>query len=81
MSDQIGAVSLTVPAATDHIRFARLLVSGMADKVGFDYDAIEDLRIAVHELCVHLVAQVDTGQDIHLRVVGRVDEIDIEAER
>lgn len=44
-------LTLTIPATSDHIRFARLLGSAAAARLGFDYDAIEDLRIAVSELC------------------------------
>jgi len=79
MSDQIAAASLTVPAAHDHIPFARLLTSGMADRVGFDYEAIEDLRTAVHELCKHLIDHVDAGEDVHLRLVARTDELELTA--
>ncbi len=44
-------LTLTIPAASDHIRFARLLASAAATKLGLDYDTVEDLRIAVSELC------------------------------
>lgn len=44
-------LTLTLPAASDHIRFARLLASAVGARQGLDFDAIEDLRIAVSELC------------------------------
>ena len=44
-------LTLTIPATSDHIRFARLMASAAATKLGFDYDTVEDLRIAVSELC------------------------------
>lgn len=48
-------LTLTIPASSDHIRFARLVASAAATKLGFDYDTIEDLRIAVSELCTAVV--------------------------
>jgi hypothetical protein len=75
--DLVGTASLTVPAAADHVRFVRLLVTGMADRVGLDYEAIEDLRTAVHEICVHLIEQLDAGQDLHVRMTGRADAVEL----
>lgn len=48
-------LTLTIPASSDHIRFARLVASAAATKLGFDYDTVEDLRIAVSELCTAVV--------------------------
>lgn len=48
-------VTLTIPASVDHIRFARLVASAAATKLGFDYDTVEDLRIAVSELCTAVI--------------------------
>jgi len=80
VADEVGAVTLVVPAATDHIRFVRLVVAGLAAKVGFDYDAIEDLRIAVHELCAHLIGLAATEASLYLIVVGRGAELGVSAQ-
>ncbi|MGD9795973.1 MAG: hypothetical protein AB7V43_21110 [Acidimicrobiia bacterium] len=45
-------VELTIPHDVSYIRVARLAVSGIAALCGFDIDAIDDLRLAVDELCV-----------------------------
>lgn len=51
--DAATALSLTlaIPAHSDYLRFARLMAVGLATKLDFDYDTIEDLRLAVSELC------------------------------
>lgn len=48
-------LTLTIPASSDHIRFARLVASAAATRLGFDYDTVEDLRIAVSEMCTAVV--------------------------
>ena len=50
-----GLIELVLPADTGLVRVARLVASGVATAVGFDVDEIEDLRIAVDELCTALV--------------------------
>jgi len=52
-------VTLLVPASTEHVRLARVLTATAADGAGFDYEEVEDLRIAVDELCFALL---DAGE-------------------
>lgn len=48
-------VELNVPATTDSVMLARLTVAALAAQVGFDIEQIEDLRLAVDELCSSLI--------------------------
>src|SRR5437899_7416163 len=48
-------VRLAVPATPEFLRLARLTVAGVASRMGFTYDEVEDLRIAIDELCFSLV--------------------------
>lgn len=50
-----GLIELVLPADTRLVRIARLVASGVATTAGFDVDEVEDLRIAVDELCTALV--------------------------
>ena len=54
-----GDVRLLVPAAAEYLRLVRLTAAGMASRLGFTFDEVEDLRIAVDELCFHLLGEVD----------------------
>jgi len=58
-----GDVRLVVPAAPEYLRLVRLTAAGMASRLRFTFDEVEDLRIAVDELCFHLLG-TDNGDDI-----------------
>ena len=51
-------VRVVVPATPPFVRLVRLAAADVASRVGFSIDEIDDLRIAVDELCFTL-----TGQD------------------
>jgi serine/threonine-protein kinase RsbW len=48
-------VRLTMPATPQLLRVARLTAAGLAGRLGFSVDEIEDVKIAVDELCFALV--------------------------
>jgi serine/threonine-protein kinase RsbW len=56
-----GDVRLVVPAAPEYLRLVRLTAAGLASRLGFTFDEVEDLRIAVDELCFHLLGDADYG--------------------
>ena len=43
-------VRLTVPPTLEHLRLVRLTTAGVASRLGFDVEEIDDLRVAVDEL-------------------------------
>lgn len=51
----LDLVNLVIPAKTDFVSIARLAVSGIANRMGFSYDDIEDLKLAVSEACTNAV--------------------------
>jgi hypothetical protein len=50
-----GPIELTLPSDTRLVRIARLVASGVATAAQFDVDQLEDLRIAVDEMCSALI--------------------------
>lgn len=48
-------VRLTLPTTPHLLRVARLTAAGLAGRLGFSFDEIEDVKIAVDELCFALV--------------------------
>jgi hypothetical protein len=57
-------VRLVVPARPEFLRLARVTAAGLAGRLGFSYDEVEDLRLAIDELCFGL-----TGTDGRLGMV------------
>ena len=53
--DAADEVVLTLPAAPEFVRLARLTCAGLATRIGMGYDEVEDLRIAVGEACSLLI--------------------------
>jgi serine/threonine-protein kinase RsbW len=63
-------IVLDVPAATEHLRLVRLLVSSLATSHGADLEDLEDLRIATGEVCAYVIATA--GPDDRLVATARV---------
>jgi serine/threonine-protein kinase RsbW len=49
-------VELTIPASTGYLGVVRTATAGLAARLSFTLDEIEDLRIAVDEACVMLLS-------------------------
>lgn len=56
-TDPHDQVVLSLPAAPEFVRLARLTCAGLATRVGMGYDEVEDLRIAVGEACSLLIGR------------------------
>ena len=55
-ADPGDVVELTVPAVTSYLGVVRTASAGLAARLSFTLDEIEDLRIAVDEACVMLLS-------------------------
>jgi hypothetical protein len=53
--NEVEEIRLTVPAVASFAHVARLAITGLVARLGYSYDDIEDLRIAVGELVGALV--------------------------
>lgn len=48
-------IQMSIPAKPEYVGVVRLTVSGIANRIGFSYDDIEDMKIAVAEACTNVV--------------------------
>jgi len=62
-------IRLEVPTSPDLLRLVRVVASGLASRLGFPIDAVEDVRLAVDELCWTLVSGIGPGTDLSVRFV------------
>ena len=79
MTDRNGEeVKLTMPAVPQLLRVARLTAAGLAGRLGFNFDEIEDVKIAVDELCFALVGTKGRDGDLTLTYRLLPDALEIE---
>jgi serine/threonine-protein kinase RsbW len=69
-------VRLTMPATPQLLRVARLTAAALASRLGFSFDEIEDVKIAVDELCFALVGT--KGRDGDLTITYRMHDHELE---
>jgi hypothetical protein len=55
-------VELSLPVRADLVILARLIAATVASRAGFDVEEIEDLRLAVDELCLSLIEHNGDGR-------------------
>lgn len=79
-----GEVTLTIPAAPEYVGTARLTILGVAGRMGFSYDQIEDIRLAVGEACTNAIERTirshggDAGLTIRCEVEASRLTVEVE---
>ncbi|HET7626921.1 MAG TPA: anti-sigma B factor RsbW [Bacillales bacterium] len=55
MKDASDFIEMVIPAQAEYVGVVRLTSSGVANRIGFSYDEIEDIKVAVSEACTNAV--------------------------
>lgn len=90
--DAPTTMKIVVPADVQFFRAVRLAVGGLGALVGFDIEAMEDLRIGVDELCgamyeagdgsdIVVVITVEPGEMIHVACTCPMGDGDVDDDR
>lgn len=75
-----GDLTVTVPARPEYVQVLRAVVAGVAARLDFQYDAIEDLKIAVDEACAQLLPLAPSSLTMRVREGERAVEATVSAE-
>ncbi|MBM7644680.1 serine/threonine-protein kinase RsbW [Scopulibacillus daqui] len=74
------SIELTIPAKPEFVGVVRLTISGIANRMGYTYEDIEDIKIAVSEACTNAVNHAyreDEDGKISLKIDSFEDRIEI----
>jgi len=62
-------VTLSIPSKNDYILPVRLMMSGIASRIGFSVDQIEEIKTLVAEACTLMLGNGDRGSiGIHIEM-------------
>jgi serine/threonine-protein kinase RsbW len=64
LSEVRDVVTVRLPADSAYLSVLRTATAGLAARLDFNLDEIEDLRIAIDEACAMLLAQAVPGTDL-----------------
>ncbi|MFC7394892.1 anti-sigma B factor RsbW [Scopulibacillus cellulosilyticus] len=74
------SIDLTIPAKPEFVGVVRLTTSGVANRLGYSYEDIEDIKIAVSEACTNAcnhAYQANEDGKISIRIDSYDDRIEI----
>ncbi|MDR0853544.1 MAG: ATP-binding protein [Clostridiales Family XIII bacterium] len=71
MSDLL---KLIVPGKPEYVGTVRLTLSSLASSVGFDIEAIEDIKVAVSEACTNIIRHAHEGEEYNYGVTCEVED-------
>ena len=72
VSSQANTVELVIPCRPEFVGIARLAVLGIASRMPFSYDEVEDVRLAVGEACTHAVERAGESSSV-IRITSVID--------
>lgn len=73
-------VLLAVPAMPEFLRLVRVTAAGLGSRLGFSYDQVEDLRLAIDELCFGLTGANGRPGTVQVRFVLHDDALEVTAD-
>lgn len=60
-------IAVTLPCKAEYVSVARLTASGVASRAGFDLDTVEDIKVAVSEVCSRIIGKAeDSGKQFEI---------------
>jgi len=63
MESKYDKIGLSVPFKAEYVSVVRLTTSGIASRIGFNIDDIEDIKVAISEVCNKLITSTSHNTD------------------
>jgi serine/threonine-protein kinase RsbW len=70
MKHVMDYVEMKIPAKPEYVGVIRLTISGIASRMGYTYEEIEDIKIAVSEACTNAVQHAYPDEESGEVIVG-----------
>jgi len=67
---QFDFIEMKVPAKPEYVGVIRLTISGIASRMGFAYEEIEDMKIAISEAVTNVVKHAYENEDVGEMILG-----------
>jgi serine/threonine-protein kinase RsbW len=77
VSTDADLVELSIPAQPELLSIPRLTAAAVASRAGFDVEEVEDIRLAIEELCLAAFEGRGPGR-LHLRFALRSHELAVD---
>jgi serine/threonine-protein kinase RsbW len=71
--DNFDVIELKVPLKAEYVGIVRLTASGISNRIGFDIDSIEDIKVAIAEVCNKLIT-VGSNNEEFIKILFRISK-------
>lgn len=71
-------IRMTIPAMLAYVRLPRVAIAGLATRAGFSYDEVEDLRLAIGEVCQVLLDGADRTGTLTISFAVERGQMDVD---
>lgn len=78
MAPTPDVVTVRIPASPEYVQVVRLVVAGIASRLGFTIEDIDDLKIGVDELSAYLTGTQGRDGSLEIRFSIHDDRIEID---
>ncbi|ADU73529.1 serine/threonine-protein kinase RsbW [Acetivibrio thermocellus AD2] len=70
MNSVCDKIELTLPFKAEYVSVARLVASGVCNRIGFDIETIGDIKVAISEVCSKIVSMGSKITDNYTIIYG-----------
>jgi serine/threonine-protein kinase RsbW len=78
VADSPDVISIRIPASPEYVSVVRLVVAGLASRLHFTIEDIEDLKIGVDELAAYLTGTHGRDGTLEIKFAVHGDRIEID---